>query len=116
MLALTASLLPLALGGVLLRRGLLPARPLLGRERGGGGRGARWARRDDLRALLLDRRAAHPGRLGLGTVHGLLRPALVAAEQAQSVVVVGTDAEREDHRTGACRRSSPGKARWWRPA
>jgi type IV secretion system protein VirD4 len=88
-MALTASLLPLALGGVLFaavscRHALSSAR-----ERGGGGRGARWARRDDLRSLLLDRRAPHPGRLGLGSVPGLLRPVLVGAEQAQSVVVVG---------------------------
>ena len=52
-------------------------------------RGARWANRRDLRALLIDAKAAHPGRLALGTVHGRCSPALLAAERAQSVVVVG---------------------------
>jgi type IV secretion system protein VirD4 len=39
--------------------------------------------------LLLGQRSPHPGRLALGTVHGVIHPAVVAAEQAQSVVVVG---------------------------
>jgi type IV secretion system protein VirD4 len=38
---------------------------------------------------LIDHRAAPPGRLALGTIHGVVHPALVAAEPAQSVVVVG---------------------------
>jgi type IV secretion system protein VirD4 len=83
------TLLPLALGGALLaavssRQSLSP--PWSRRTRG---RGARWADRKDLRSLLLDHRATHPGRLVLGTVSGVGRPAVVAAERAQSVVVVG---------------------------
>jgi type IV secretion system protein VirD4 len=39
--------------------------------------------------VLIAHDAAHPGRLALGTVPGILHPALVAAERAQSVVVVG---------------------------
>jgi len=84
-----AAVAPLALGAVLLalvssRDSLSLPRPRRPRERG-----ARWARRKDLRALVLDHRAAHPGRLALGTIHGVVRPALVVAERAQSVVVVG---------------------------
>jgi type IV secretion system protein VirD4 len=83
------TLAPLAIGGVLLavvssRNGHSLSRPHRPR-----GRGARWARRKDLHALLLAHRAAHPGRLALGTVHGVVHPALVVAERAQSVVVVG---------------------------
>jgi type IV secretion system protein VirD4 len=83
------ALVPLALGGALFA--LISSRdshslPRLHRQHG---RRARWARRKDLGALLLDPRAAHPGRLALGTVHGVVRPALVVTERAQSVVVVG---------------------------
>ncbi len=86
---LSGTLLPLALGGALFvvvssRR--VTARPPVRR---GERRGARWARRCDLRPLLLDRGAPHHGRLGLGSVPGLFRPVLVGAERAQSVVVVG---------------------------
>jgi type IV secretion system protein VirD4 len=52
-------------------------------------RGARWARRKDLHALLAERGMTHPGRLALGTVHGVVRPGLVVAERSQSVVVIG---------------------------
>jgi type IV secretion system protein VirD4 len=86
--AASVSIVPLAFGGVLLAAlSARSASPARGRRR--GGRGARWARRADLRPLLLDRRAPHPGRLALGTVPGLLRPIVVGAERAQSVVVVG---------------------------
>jgi type IV secretion system protein VirD4 len=83
------ALVPLALGGVLVA--LISSRDSnsLPRPRREHGRGARWARRKDLGGLLLDSRAAYPGRLALGTVHGVVRPALVVAERAQSVVVVG---------------------------
>jgi type IV secretion system protein VirD4 len=85
------SLVPLALGGALFavvsaRGSLSLPRP---RSRGPHARGARWARRKDLPRLLLDHRADPLGRLVLGTVPGVVRPALVAAERAQSVVVVG---------------------------
>ena len=83
------ALVPLAVGGALFA--LVSSRPTLSLPgpRRRPARGARWARRRELKALLLDDRAAHPGRLALGTVHGVLRPALIAAEPAQSVVVVG---------------------------
>jgi type IV secretion system protein VirD4 len=83
------ALVPLALGVVLLA--LVSSRNSLSltRPRRHNGRGARWARRKDLHDLVVDQRAAHPGRLALGTVHGVVRPALVVAERAQSVVVVG---------------------------
>jgi type IV secretion system protein VirD4 len=89
MTSLVGTVLPLALGGALWaavssrHEVSLPWRP---RQRE---RGARWARRSDLRPLLPDPRADHPGRLALGTAGGLLHPAIVAAEPAQSVVVVG---------------------------
>ena len=87
---LSSAILPLAMGGVLFaavstQRSIIslpwPRRP--------HGRGARWARRHDLRPLLLDHAAPHPGRLALGTMHGRIHSALLVAEQAQSVVVVG---------------------------
>ncbi len=83
------ALVPLALGGVLFA--VVSSRDALSvpRSRRQQGRGARWARRKDLGALMLEHGAAHPGRLALGTVHGVVRPALVVAEPAQSVVVVG---------------------------
>jgi len=83
------SLVPLALGGALFAVVSSPKSVSLARPRRQHARGARWARRKDLRSLLLDHRVAYPGRLALGTVHGVVRPALVAAERAQSVVVVG---------------------------
>ena len=83
------ALVPLALGAVLFA--LVSSRGSLSlpAPRRHNGRGARWARRKDLHDLVVDHRAAHPGRLALGTVHGVVRPALVVAERAQSVVVVG---------------------------
>ena len=80
---------PLALGGALLAVVSSRERASLPRPRARQARGARWARRKDLKALLVEHRAAHPGRLALGAVPGLVRPALVVAERAQSVVVVG---------------------------
>ncbi len=84
---LEIALLPVAAGGVLLAA-------LSYRGSWGGGavrgdrRGARWARRFDLRRLTV-RAPAPAGRLVLGTVGRNLRAALVAAEPRQSVVVVG---------------------------
>jgi type IV secretion system protein VirD4 len=91
MSAFPAAILPLALGGALfaVTSGHSISLPWLRARRGRPGRGARWATRGDLRALLVDHRAPHPGRLALGTVPGRLHPGLVAAERAQSVVVVG---------------------------
>jgi len=81
--------LPVALGGAL----------LAGISYGGAGwlaphqrrtrRGARWARRRDLRALLVRAQVAPPGRLLLGVVPGVARPPGIATEAAQSLVVVG---------------------------
>src|SRR5271156_2949361 len=71
--ALSDAILPLALGGALFAAvssqgaGTLPWR-----RRKQHHRGARWANRH-----------------ALGTVHGRVHPALLAAERAQSVVVVG---------------------------
>ena len=88
------ALLPLALGGALcvavgFRDTPSFLRGPLVRPQGHKQRGARWARPSDLRPLLLPHRAAHPGRLVLGSVPGKVHPALVAAERAQSIVVVG---------------------------
>jgi len=90
---LTASILPLAVGGTLTaalsyrHEGMARWRQT-GRGRGQG-RGARWAGRRDLGPLLLPLTADHPGRLALGTTGGSTRPARVVAEPAQSLVVVG---------------------------
>jgi type IV secretion system protein VirD4 len=83
------ALVPLALGGVMFA--VISSRDSrsLPRSRRQHERGARWAHRRDLRALLVDPRTVHPGRLALGTIHGVVRPGLVVAERAQSVVVVG---------------------------
>ena len=90
---LDAAVLPVALGGTLLAA-LSYRDGMLGSWRAGATRrspryGARWARRRDLRPLLVDDRSATPGRLVLGTLPGIVRPITVAAEPAQSVVVVG---------------------------
>lgn len=53
-----------------------------GRVRGGRDRGARWARRGDLRELTIGQ--ARPGRVTLGRAYGRL----VAAETRQSVIVI----------------------------
>jgi type IV secretion system protein VirD4 len=83
------ALVPLAVGGVLFA--VISSRDSLSlpRSHRQHARGARWARRKDLHALLLEPDASHPGRLVLGSVHGVVRPALVVTERAQSVVVVG---------------------------
>jgi type IV secretion system protein VirD4 len=86
---LSAAVLPLALGGALFAAVSSRHSFSLPFQRRSSGRGARWAHRRDLRALLVDHRGPHPGRLALGTVPGHIRPGLVAAERAQSVVVVG---------------------------
>ncbi len=51
--------------------------------------GARWARRRDLRPLLVGADRAPPGRLLLGVLPGVVRVSGLAAETAQSLVVVG---------------------------
>jgi type IV secretion system protein VirD4 len=56
---------------------------------GSGRRGTHWATRHDLRPLRVTADAVAPGRLLLGVRPGLWRPAGVAAEPAQSLVVVG---------------------------
>lgn len=100
---LVAVVVPLALGGTLVAglSGLSPRRGALGAALGGGGgrvmrdarseptRGARWARRRDLRSLCVDAVRPPPGRLTLGVVPGLIRPIGLAAEAGQSLVVVG---------------------------
>jgi type IV secretion system protein VirD4 len=89
MVSLAAGVLPLAGGGALLaavRSGRGPSRGWTGT---GSGRGARWARRQDLRRLLVRRGDPHPGRLHLGTIGGVMHPARVVAEAGQSLVVVG---------------------------
>ena len=52
-------------------------------------RGARWAGRRDVRALVVRPDAAVAGRLALGRLPGRLAAAALATEPAQSVVVVG---------------------------
>ncbi len=87
---LADAVLPLALGGALFAAVSHQGSVALPWQRKQPkGRGARWANRRDLRALVLDPKRQHPGRLALGTVQGFVHPALVAAERAQSVVVVG---------------------------
>ena len=89
MSGLSTAVLPLCLGGALFAAVSSGRSITSPGHRKSRARGARWATRHDLRAVLLDHDAPHPGRLALGTVHGFLHPTVVAAERAQSVVVVG---------------------------
>ena len=89
MAGLTTAVAPVALGAALVA-GLSYARG--SRTRAGHGtrrRGACWARRRDLRPLLVRADLPPPGRLLLGAVPGRARSSLVATEAAQSLVVVG---------------------------
>jgi len=85
---IAAVVVPVVLGGALVagvssRGAMWPAA-----RRGGPRRGARWARRRELRPLLVKGDVPPPGRLQLGAVPGVRR-ARLAAEPAQSLVVVG---------------------------
>jgi len=87
---LVAAVLPVALGGALLAGISYPGGARSMPRRRGAPRGARWAGRRDLRPLLVAPDPPAPaGRLLLGQVPGTWRPAGVAAEPAQSLVVVG---------------------------
>jgi type IV secretion system protein VirD4 len=83
---LTAGVLPIALGGALFAAVSYKGS---GPSRHPPRRGAHWARRRELRPLLVGKGGPPPGRLALGRVPGRLHAAAVAAEPAQSVVVVG---------------------------
>jgi type IV secretion system protein VirD4 len=86
-----AAVLPVALAGALVAglsyRDGAPQRTRPGRRR--ARRGAHWARRRELRPLLVKVEAPPSGRLLLGVVPGAVRPVGIAAERAQSLVVVG---------------------------
>jgi type IV secretion system protein VirD4 len=86
---LTSVVAPVALGGALLA-GISQGRMTWTRpNRSAPRRGARWARRRDLRPLLVGRDDPPPGRLLLGVLPGVARLSGLAAEPAQSLVVVG---------------------------
>ena len=92
MSGVAAVVLPVALGGALVAGiSYRDGSQLLQRRSGPGGarRGARWGRRRDLRTLLVGARTPPVGRLLLGVLPGLTRSVGVAAEPAQSLVVVG---------------------------
>jgi type IV secretion system protein VirD4 len=84
---LADGILPVALGAVVCAALSYRGSPFSWRTQRNG-RGAHWARRRELHRLRLDD-AMPAGRLVLGTVPGLLRPGVLAAEPAQSVVVIG---------------------------
>jgi type IV secretion system protein VirD4 len=86
--ALAAEVVPLGVGAALVAA-LSSRQGWPGRGGMRSGRGARWARRGDVRPLLLTADGARSGRLVLGTVAGVLGSTPVAAERGQSVVVVG---------------------------
>ncbi len=90
MTGLASLVLPLGLGGALFA-GISQAGGIRsGRTHGKAApRGARWARRRDLRPLLVPAEGTPSGRLLLGVLPGLARQKGVAAERAQSLVVVG---------------------------
>jgi type IV secretion system protein VirD4 len=86
---LTALVLPLALGGALLAGISQIGTGWAQRSGRQTARGARWARGRDLRPLLVAGSGAPPGRLLLGVLPGVARQRGLAAETAQSLVVVG---------------------------
>ncbi|MGO8861570.1 MAG: type IV secretory system conjugative DNA transfer family protein [Acidimicrobiales bacterium] len=88
MAGLAAHVVPLAVGGALLA-GISQAGGARPGWRRASRRGARWARRRDLRPLLVGPDGPPPGRLLLGAVPGAARLSGVAAETAQSLVVIG---------------------------
>ena len=92
MASLPDLVLPLALGGALLAGISYQG----GGRVGGGGRGqrraqrgARWARRGELSPLRVAPEGPPAGRLLLGVVPGVVRQTGLAAEPAQSLVVIG---------------------------
>ena len=97
MTALPEVVLPLAVGGALVAgvsvtgegRISLTGRGWTGRRHPDPARGARWARRRDLRPLQVAPEGAPPGRLLLGVLPGVARLTGLAGETAQSLVVVG---------------------------
>ena len=89
MTGLVATVLPVALGGALLAGFSYRDAGWSSGRRRAATRGARWARRRELRVLRVRPCQPPPGRLVLGTVPGVLRPTALAAEPAQSVVIVG---------------------------
>ena len=89
MTGLSGVVLPLGLGGALFAAISMTGRGRMERSARGAGRGARWARRRDLRPLRVAADGAPPGRLLLGVLPGLARPTGLAAEAAQSLVVIG---------------------------
>jgi type IV secretion system protein VirD4 len=80
---------PLGIGGALVAGIAQTESARTGRSRNGARKGARWARRRDLRPLLVPGDGAPPGRLLLGVRPGVARVSGLAAEAAQSLVVVG---------------------------
>ncbi len=89
MTGLTSLVLPLGLGGALVAGISQAGGTWGGRNHRKPSRGARWARRRDLRPLLVPANATPPGRLLLGVWAGVTRQTGLAAERAQSLVVVG---------------------------
>ena len=92
MAGIEAVVLPVALGGALMAG--ISSLDSLNTQPGRSGqarrRGARWATRRDMRSLVVDPADRAPdGRLLLGVLPGVVRPAGVAAEPAQSLIVVG---------------------------
>ena len=103
--------LPLALGGALvagISYGDVRRRPTGSRRTR---RGARWARRRELRTVAFRPDAPPSGRLALGRLPGRVSATTVAAEAAQSLVVVGPDPEREDNVPGVAGHSGLARTR-----
>jgi len=85
---IAAVVVPVVLGGALVAGVSSRGGTWQAPRRRGPRRGARWARRRELRPLLVRGDVPPPGRLQLGAVPGARR-ARIAAEPAQSLVVVG---------------------------
>ena len=92
MTQLPGLVLALGLGGALVAGISMTGRgrpEVAGRGGVRGPRGARWARRRDLRPLRVAPESPPPGRLLLGVLPGVARVTGLAAEAAQSLVVIG---------------------------
>ncbi len=94
MTGIVSDVAPVVLGGALVAAiswsgGARAGRGAVGPGRRGSRRGARWATRRDLRALLVRVDPVPASRLLLGVLPGVARRSGVAAEPAQSLVVVG---------------------------
>ena len=112
-----AVVLPLGLGGALFAGiSMTGAREDRAQRPAAPRRGARWARRRDLRPLRVAADGAPPGRLLLGVLPGVARPHGRGGGAGPVAGGGRADPEREDHEPGRAGHSGLARARSWPPA